>query len=44
MIFPVVLGTAGRESIYAGYEKTGLTLIGSRTLDSRIVLLEYKPL
>jgi dihydrofolate reductase len=43
MIFPVVLGTAGRESIYAGYEKTSFELIGSRILDSRIVLLEYRP-
>ena len=43
MIFPVVLGTAGREPIYAGYEKTSLELIGSRILDSRIALLEYRP-
>ncbi|HUN63353.1 MAG TPA: dihydrofolate reductase family protein [Candidatus Sulfotelmatobacter sp.] len=42
MIFPVVLGSAGRESIYAGYEKTSFELIGSRILDARIVLLEYK--
>jgi dihydrofolate reductase len=42
MIFPLVLGTAGRESIYAGYEKTSFELIGSRILDSRIVLLEYR--
>jgi hypothetical protein len=43
MIFPVVLGTAGREPIYAGYEKTSFELIGSRILDSRIALLEYRP-
>jgi dihydrofolate reductase len=42
MIFPVVLGTAGRESVYAEYEKTSFELIGSRILDSRIVLLEYR--
>ena len=42
MIFPVVLGTAGREPIYAGYEKTSLELISSRILDSRIALLEYR--
>jgi dihydrofolate reductase len=41
MIFPVVLGTTGRESIYAGYERTAFKLLDSRTLDSRIVLLEY---
>lgn len=43
MIFPVVLGTAGREPIYAGYERTSLELIASRILDSRIALLEYRP-
>jgi len=43
MTFPVVLGAAGRESIYAGYEKTSFELIGSRSLDSRIVLVEYRP-
>jgi len=41
MIFPVVLGVAGREFLYAGYETTNLDLIGSSVLDSRIVLLEY---
>jgi dihydrofolate reductase len=43
MIFPVVLGTAGREFIYTGYDKTSLELIVSRILDSRLVLLEYRP-
>jgi dihydrofolate reductase len=43
MIFPVVLGTAGREPIYTGCEKTSLKLISSRILDSRIVSLEYRP-
>lgn len=43
MIFPVVLGTAGREPILAGYEKTSLELISSRILDSRVALLEYTP-
>lgn len=42
MIFPLVLGTAGRESIYAGYEKTSFELIRSQILDSRLVLLEYR--
>ena len=43
MIFPVVLGITGREPIYDGYERTSLELIASRTLDSRIALLEYRP-
>jgi dihydrofolate reductase len=41
MVFPLILGTAGREPIYAGYERTPLTLVDSRRLDSRIMLLEY---
>jgi dihydrofolate reductase len=43
MIFPVALGTTGREFIYSGYEKTRFELMNSRILDSRITLLEYKP-
>jgi dihydrofolate reductase len=43
MIFPVVLGTAGREFIYSGYERTRFALMDSRILDSCITLLEYKP-
>lgn len=43
MIFPVVLGKAGREFIYTGYERTSFELMDSRILDSRITLLEYKP-
>ena len=43
MIFPVALGAAGREFIYAAYERTSLELLDSRTLDSRITLLEYRP-
>jgi dihydrofolate reductase len=43
MIFPVVLGTAGREFIYTGYERTSFELTNSRILDSRLSLLEYRP-
>jgi dihydrofolate reductase len=43
MVFPVVLGTGGREPIYAGYSQTGLELVDHKVLDSRIVLLEYRP-
>jgi dihydrofolate reductase len=43
MIFPVVLGAAGREFIYTGYERTSFELMNSRILDSRLSLLEYKP-
>ncbi len=44
MIFPLVLGSAGREPIYAGYQQTSLELINTKILDSRVILLEYLPL
>ena len=43
MVFPVILGTAGREPIYANYPRTGLELIDTKVLDSRLILLEYRP-
>ena len=43
MVFPLVLGSAGREPIYSGDPQTGLNLIETKVLDSRIVLLEYRP-
>lgn len=42
MVFPLILGSNGREPIYAGYERMGLELIESKQIDSRIVLLEYR--
>ena len=44
MIFPLVLGSAGREPIYPGYPQTGLELVDTKILDSRLVVLEYCPL
>ena len=43
MVFPVILGTAGREPIYARYPRTGFELIDTKVLDSRLILLEYRP-
>jgi dihydrofolate reductase len=43
MVFPVILGTAGREPIFDSYARTALELIGTKVLDSRLVLLEYRP-
>ena len=43
MVFPLVLGSAGREPIYAGYQRTSLQLMYTRVLDSRLILLEYRP-
>ena len=44
MIFPLVLGDAGREPIYAGYPQVGLELIDTKILDSRIMFTEYRQL
>jgi dihydrofolate reductase len=43
MVFTLVLGSAGREPIYSDYPQAGLKLIDTKVLDSRIVLLEYRP-
>ena len=43
MVFPLILGSAGREPIFAGYPRTGFELIDTEVLDSRLVLLEYRP-
>ena len=43
VVFPVITGRTGRERIYDGYPDVALDLIGSRTFDGRIQLLEYVP-
>jgi|SRR5262252_1065919 len=43
VVFPVITGNSGRERIYDGYPDVALDMIGSRTFDSRIQLLEYVP-
>ena len=43
VVFPVITGNTGRERIYDGYPDVGLEMIGSRTFDGRIQLLEYVP-
>src|SRR6266516_7865039 len=42
-VFPVITGTSGRERIYDRYPDVALEMIGSRTFDGRIQLLEYVP-
>lgn len=42
MVFPLILGSAGREPIYAGYPQAALELIDTKVLDSRLILLEYR--
>jgi dihydrofolate reductase len=43
MVFPLILGDAGREPIYAEFQRTALHLVGTKVLDSRLALLEYEP-
>ena len=43
MVFPLILGSAGREPIYAGYPQVSLELIDTKVLDSRLIVLEYRP-
>lgn len=43
MAFPLVLGSAGREPVFAGYPQKSLELIDTKVLDSRLILLEYRP-
>ena len=43
MVFPLILGRAGREPIFANYVHTRLDLARTTVLDSRLVLLEYRP-
>jgi hypothetical protein len=38
-----LLGEAGLEPAYAGYSRAGLELTGTRVLDSRIVMPDYRP-
>jgi dihydrofolate reductase len=43
VVFPVITGSTGRDRIYADYPDVSLEMIGSRTFDDSIQLLEYKP-
>ena len=43
VVFPVITGSTGQERIYDGYPDVALEMIGSRTFDGRIQLLEYAP-
>ena len=43
VLFPVITGASGRERIYDGYPDVALDMIGSRTFDGRIQLVEYVP-
>ncbi|GAA3527548.1 dihydrofolate reductase family protein [Aeromicrobium panaciterrae] len=43
MVFPLVLGNTGRQPVYDGLPDLSLELISSRTLDGRLLLLDYTP-
>jgi dihydrofolate reductase len=43
VVFPVITGSTGRERIYDGYPDVALDMIGHRTLDGRLQMLEYVP-
>jgi dihydrofolate reductase len=43
MVFPLILGETGKEPIYSDYPRVPLELVDTRVLDSRLVLLEYRP-
>jgi dihydrofolate reductase len=43
VMFPVITGATGDERIYDGYPDVALDMIGSRTFDGGIQLVEYRP-
>ena len=43
MVFPLILGETGKEPMYADYPRLPLELVATKVLDSRLVLLEYRP-
>jgi dihydrofolate reductase len=43
VVFPVITGSTGRNRIYDGYPDVSLDMLGSRTFDGRLQLVEYKP-
>ena len=43
VMFPVITGATGAERIYDGYPDVALDMITSRTFDSSIQLVEYRP-
>jgi dihydrofolate reductase len=42
-MFPVITGATGAERIYDGYPDVALDMIGSRTFDDGIQVVEYRP-
>ena len=43
VVFPHVLGQAGREPVFTSYPETSLNLASTTVLDSRLTVCEYRP-
>jgi dihydrofolate reductase len=43
VVFPVITGATGKDRIFDGYPDVALDLVGNRTFDGRLQLLEYVP-
>jgi hypothetical protein len=43
MTFPLLAGASGREAAFAGMAAADLELVEHRTLDGRVLLVEYRP-
>lgn len=43
VMFPVITGATGAERIYDGYPDVALEMIGNRTFDGSIQMVEYRP-
>jgi dihydrofolate reductase len=42
-VFPLILGSTGREPVFAGLPDIHLELVDTELLDARLVTLEYRP-
>ena len=43
MTFPLIVGDSGREPFFANMASAALELVDHRTLDGRVLLVEYRP-
>src|ERR687885_28975 len=43
-VFPLILGSTGREPVFAGLPDIYLELVDTEVLDARLLTLEYRPL
>lgn len=43
MTFPLIAGESGREAVFANMASADLELVDHRTLDGRVLLVEYRP-